>query len=646
MRKNTFYLLRIPIVVFIVMVFLFSAVYSQPINVKDYIKEKFPSIFSFYLSSLEDLDSYEKEFIDLLEKLPEEKQEYYAKEVYKNGFSLELLEKLKKGKTFVVKTKEKPKEEVPEEGVALTPTPMPTDTPFPSPTATMSPPQSTAPSYRAQIKISTTSDWTEFRLVAGGIWYDLTVASASEQALSAGLDGDHFSLSQSIDRAEAGESIELVADAFFTELDPEGMLEFEIERGHIGSTQVEISSYQDEIPRVIAVLTWDGISSGPRNTRVFDVSSEAFVGTRPNDYIVIAQLNFWYYGPGLYGGFEDDFGERNTSLTPLLGETYWASDPDVVYQQIEWAVEYGVDAFSIEWTTPRGIGCCGSMEDTLDDVFLKSPNIHKVRWAIFYDFVLRLAQTPGLERHVGSFDFDEPEVYDTFVSDFKHFAQKYFGHPQYLTIDERPVIYIWATNAYVGNLEGALREAREEVAKLGYDVFVVGDEVVANRFDPYHASLFDGNTTFTFLIPGLNRSSWADIGDAAAAVDQTFERWRANINDLKVFDREEYVNFQPAWTPQYDDRLIVPDHATYVPAASKDQVIAMAEVALKHAQPIGSQGQKLIWLNTWNCWAETTTVEPTANLGPKYPAGNYQFDMLEVVREVFGVETFYTSPLP
>jgi len=114
MRKNTFYLLRIPIVVFIVMVFLFSAVYSQTINVKDYIKDKFPSIFSFYLSSLEDLDSYEKEFIDLLEKLPEEKQEYYAKEVYKNGFSLELLEKLKKEKTFeILELPEIPKIPVP-----------------------------------------------------------------------------------------------------------------------------------------------------------------------------------------------------------------------------------------------------------------------------------------------------------------------------------------------------------------------------------------------------------------------------------------------------------------------------------------------------------------------------------------------------
>ena len=94
---------------------------SQTINVKDYIKNKFPSIFSFYLSSLEDLDPYEKEFIDLLQKLPEEEQEYYAKEVYKNGFSLELLKSIEEGKTIkeptvspsLAKPKEKPIESLP-----------------------------------------------------------------------------------------------------------------------------------------------------------------------------------------------------------------------------------------------------------------------------------------------------------------------------------------------------------------------------------------------------------------------------------------------------------------------------------------------------------------------------------------------------
>lgn len=97
MKRNIFILV---IVAIILIVFSTSIFASGTINVKDYIKDKFPSIFSFYLSSLEELDSYEKEFIDLLEKLPREEQEYYAKEVYKNGFSLELLESAKEGKTI------------------------------------------------------------------------------------------------------------------------------------------------------------------------------------------------------------------------------------------------------------------------------------------------------------------------------------------------------------------------------------------------------------------------------------------------------------------------------------------------------------------------------------------------------------------
>jgi len=39
-----------------------------------------------------------------LQKLPEEEQEYYAKEVYKNGFSLELFKNVKEGKTIQAPT--------------------------------------------------------------------------------------------------------------------------------------------------------------------------------------------------------------------------------------------------------------------------------------------------------------------------------------------------------------------------------------------------------------------------------------------------------------------------------------------------------------------------------------------------------------
>ena len=69
---------------------------SETIKVKDYIKGKFPIIFSIYLTSLEELDEYEKEFVDLLQNLPEEEQKNLAKEIHNKGFTLEILERVKK----------------------------------------------------------------------------------------------------------------------------------------------------------------------------------------------------------------------------------------------------------------------------------------------------------------------------------------------------------------------------------------------------------------------------------------------------------------------------------------------------------------------------------------------------------------------
>jgi N-acetylmuramoyl-L-alanine amidase len=93
MKRNIFILLIVTSILIIFSALIFA---SETIKVKDYIKYKLPLIFSLYLSSLEDLDLDEKVFIDLLEKLPEEEQKYYAKEVYKNGFSQDLLDNLKR----------------------------------------------------------------------------------------------------------------------------------------------------------------------------------------------------------------------------------------------------------------------------------------------------------------------------------------------------------------------------------------------------------------------------------------------------------------------------------------------------------------------------------------------------------------------
>ncbi|GAG85356.1 unnamed protein product, partial [marine sediment metagenome] len=95
MKRIIFTLL---IIVSSLLVFSVLVLASNTINVKDYIKDKFPPAVSLHLSSLDDLDSYEKEFIDLLEKLPKEEQECYAKMVYEYGFYREILEVVKEGK--------------------------------------------------------------------------------------------------------------------------------------------------------------------------------------------------------------------------------------------------------------------------------------------------------------------------------------------------------------------------------------------------------------------------------------------------------------------------------------------------------------------------------------------------------------------
>ncbi|MBA7581007.1 hypothetical protein ES708_22906 [subsurface metagenome] len=109
MKKNISILL---IILGILIVFSTLVFASETIDVKDYIEGKFPVIFNIYLASLGDLDEYEKEFIDLLQNLPEEEQKNFAKEIYDNGFSKEILERIKR-ESIETKIEEKEVEKIP-----------------------------------------------------------------------------------------------------------------------------------------------------------------------------------------------------------------------------------------------------------------------------------------------------------------------------------------------------------------------------------------------------------------------------------------------------------------------------------------------------------------------------------------------------
>ena len=128
LSKKGNYFLIIIINIFIIVLSIPSLAMSENIqsniNVRNYIENKFSSaIFYLYFDSMDILDEEEKEFIDLLSRQKQERQIFYGKKVYEEGFNIELLYILRKE----VEEQEKQRiAEIDETSIETTELPIPT----------------------------------------------------------------------------------------------------------------------------------------------------------------------------------------------------------------------------------------------------------------------------------------------------------------------------------------------------------------------------------------------------------------------------------------------------------------------------------------------------------------------------------------
>ena len=132
-----------------------------------------------------------------------------------------------------------------------------------------------------RVRLATTSDWTDFYAVSGATWLRPDLISASEEPTDAGMYEGHFALGQPITRAQGGGTVEIITDVLFTGWETGGTVVFRIERGHLGSTQVEFSRYVDGEPVVVKTYAWGGISGDERNSFTFEIPTEELFGATP-----------------------------------------------------------------------------------------------------------------------------------------------------------------------------------------------------------------------------------------------------------------------------------------------------------------------------------------------------------------------------
>lgn len=136
-------------------------------------------------------------------------------------------------------------------------------------------------SYPLRIKIHTTSDWTNFALVAGGKLVSASLVSTSQDPTHAWLGQGKFLLAQPLSQAERGQQIELVVDVLLTDVDANSMLRFEVERGYIGVTQVELFNNLDLSPVLIDTIEWGGVASGSRNVLSVELPAAGYLVLPP-----------------------------------------------------------------------------------------------------------------------------------------------------------------------------------------------------------------------------------------------------------------------------------------------------------------------------------------------------------------------------
>jgi hypothetical protein len=519
---------------------------------------------------------------------------------------------------------------------------------------------------KVQARVESTSDWTWVRFANTRV-IGVRKVSQDRQARSPAYAGGRIGFS--LTPADvATHAFRAVTWELSLRVTPGTPLRIGIERGCDGTTAVALYNANGRSPvRVGEVegtgcsgVSWSSFPVAPLiTTRPTLVPPPGCAGAAltdnastspalhatgdPNPNILVAQDNLWFHGLGTGSAFGGPaVATRTTLLTPALG-FYDKNSRSVSEATIELASSHGIDALSEEWIAPAGQP--GSMEDQLDGAFLQARNLCRIRWALFYDLNLRLQWKYGISAPI---DFDDPRVRTTFVSDFVHFARKYFGGRYYLRLDGRPMVEIWATSGFTGDVDRAVAEARAAVAAQGYIVYLVGDEQTSEAPDPARIARWDAVTSFIpMLMPGSpyvgTDHGNAGLTDVAAWVSASSDRWNAAVSGVTVRGSGVPVSIQPGFTPQYDDvryrRLNAIAGPTSLCATSKDDFVALARVAYAHAIPVGAAGRRVVWVGTWNNYPEQTQVEPTI-AGHGYPCRNTGTDIVDALVSIFGRSTF------
>ena len=341
---------------------------------------------------------------------------------------------------------------------------------------------------------------------------------------------------------------------------------------------------------------------------------------------------FWPEGIGEWQSVKNSAPKANGynwGRKPLWGYVNEA-DPYVMEMQINCAADHGVNVFIYDW---YWYDRRPFLEQCLDNGYLKAKNNDRVKFYIMWAnhdanhlWNKELSDTYG-----STIIWEGMQPRSEFEIIAHRIIEKYFSHPSYYKIDGKPVFMIYELATLIRGLGGveetkrALDWFREETVKAGFPGLHLQATARSNDFrnvsgvdgggdaPSYQVLGMDSMTHYQFVhFTSLNRDYLEVLKDVGT-----------------VFDRIEASGalYFPHASIGWDNN---PRYYNFINHVARNNTPENFEKALRMAKDYldrHPEQHKLVTVNSWNEWTETSYLEPDNVNGYGY---------LEAVKRVFG----------
>lgn len=274
---------------------------------------------------------------------------------------------------------------------------------------------------------------------------------------------------------------------------------------------------------------------------------------------------------------------------PVLGE-YSSAATSTIRQHLQWMSSSGIDYLVSSWWGP----------ESLEDVVLKSkilPEISStaVKFSVYYESAIL-----GLEQ--GKIEMTSLAK-QSFIQHFEYLANIYFKQPNYLTMEGKPVVFIYLAHIYSGAYAQAYQEMRSLLKAKGIELFLIGDVNIYDPVDEAHTAVLDGLSPYIPL-QSLPQGKYPNDIDFLNTLAMAHNRLQTEL-------KQKNKLYVPNVFPGFNNLGVKGEILFPRQLSAQATLSSLYENMIKVTRPFIDTDKKMVMITSWNEWHEDSQIEPT-----------------------------------